>query len=193
MSQTAHVGCLNDHYGSVLKRLREVRGISQEELAFRTGLDRTYVSMLERNRRLPSLATVEKISAALAMKPSRFIKMVEDACDCKAKESNQNSQVTPVHKAKYEFSSRADEKAEVYLVRMEEVGEGAYVVRYGLAPSLLVYPLAGATMMSLEAVQFLGRLWGTGHIPEALRKDYKAWLTKLEFELINQHDEKSQN
>lgn len=89
MSQTAYLGCLNDHYGTVLKRLREVKGISQEELAFLTGLDRTYVSMLERNRRQPSLATVEKISAAFAMKPSRFLKMVEDVCDFEIQQLNQ--------------------------------------------------------------------------------------------------------
>lgn len=90
-----------------------------------------------------------------------------------------------MRKAKYEFSSRIADKAESYLVRMEEVGEGTYQVHYGLVPDLQAYPLTGAPMMPLEAVQFLGRLWGTGHIPEALREDYKAWLTKLELELLN--------
>ena len=84
MSQTAYEGCLQTHYGMVLKRLREVGGISQEELAFRTGLDRTYVSMLERSLRQPSLATVEKISVAFGMKPSSFVEMVEHACDFEA-------------------------------------------------------------------------------------------------------------
>lgn len=90
-----------------------------------------------------------------------------------------------MHKAKYEFTSRVADEAEPYLVRMEEVGEGSYLVHYGSTLNLQAYPAAGATMMSLEAVQFLGRLWGTGHIPEPLSEEYKAWLTNLERELLN--------
>ena len=90
-----------------------------------------------------------------------------------------------MHKARYEFSSRFADKDEPYLVRMEEVGEGAYLVHYGTAADMLAYPSDGATMMSLEAVQFLGRLWGSGHIPESLSEKYKAWLTSLELELLN--------
>lgn len=117
------------------------------------------------------------------MKSSRFLKMVEDACMCQAKEKNQ--QAEKVQKIKYEFSSRADEQTEAYLVRLEEVGEGVYVVRYGLASALQTHPAAGQTMLSLEAIQFLGRLWGSKHIPEVLRKDYKAWLGKMETDLID--------
>jgi len=88
------------------------------------------------------------------------------------------------HKARHEFGSPADKAADPYLVRMEEVGEGSFVVYYGPASSLQVYP-AAATMMALEAVQFLGRLWGAGNIPASLREDYKAWLTRIELELLN--------
>jgi len=64
-------------YGKTLKDIRTQKGISQQELAFMTELDRTYISMLERNLRQPSLETVFKISAALGLKASEFIRMIE--------------------------------------------------------------------------------------------------------------------
>ncbi|QGG57887.1 helix-turn-helix domain-containing protein [Paenibacillus sp. B01] len=50
------------------KRVRELRarsGISQELLADRAGLDRTYISGIERGERNISLVNIEKIAAAL--------------------------------------------------------------------------------------------------------------------------------
>lgn len=48
-----------------LKRLRNKARLSQEELALRAGLDRTYISGCERGVRNPSLLSVEKIAEAL--------------------------------------------------------------------------------------------------------------------------------
>ncbi|RYG89775.1 XRE family transcriptional regulator [Loktanella sp. IMCC34160] len=51
-------------------RMREERlrlGISQEELAHRANLDRTYVSGCERRLRNPSLVSVERIANALGI------------------------------------------------------------------------------------------------------------------------------
>ncbi|HSH72112.1 MAG TPA: helix-turn-helix transcriptional regulator [Methylophilaceae bacterium] len=64
-------------YGKTLKDIRTQKGISQQELAFMTELDRTYISMLERNLRQPSLETVFKISVALGFKASEFIALIE--------------------------------------------------------------------------------------------------------------------
>jgi len=52
-------------FASNLKRLRAKARLSQEELALRAGLDRTYISGCERAVRNPSLLSVEKISEAL--------------------------------------------------------------------------------------------------------------------------------
>jgi transcriptional regulator with XRE-family HTH domain len=41
--------------------------ISQEELGFRTGLDRTYISGIERGERNPSLKNIGKLSKALKL------------------------------------------------------------------------------------------------------------------------------
>ena len=56
---------LEQRFGSVVRRRRERLKISQEALAHRAGLHRTYISMLERGTRMPSIGVVEKLAAAL--------------------------------------------------------------------------------------------------------------------------------
>jgi transcriptional regulator with XRE-family HTH domain len=51
--------------GPAFRSLRERAEISQEELAFRAGLDRTYVSGIERGRRNPSLKSMQRVAAEL--------------------------------------------------------------------------------------------------------------------------------
>ncbi|HEX5363317.1 MAG TPA: helix-turn-helix transcriptional regulator [Gallionella sp.] len=171
-----------------MRRLREQAGISQEELAFRTSLDRTYVSMLERGRRQPSLATVEKVAEALGMKASVFLQLVENDC-IGQKPLNVAASEAQDKQMKYLFSGQANDAGELFLVELEEVGEGAFLVRYGTMTStsgLERYPKDGSSMMPLEAVQFLGRLRTCEQMPESCRADYKAWLTQLEIDFINQ-------
>jgi transcriptional regulator with XRE-family HTH domain len=48
-----------------LRQLRTERGLSQEKLAERAGLDRTYVSGCERGRRNATLRTLARLAAAL--------------------------------------------------------------------------------------------------------------------------------
>lgn len=48
-----------------LRALREARGLSQEALADKAGLDRTYVSSCERGERNVTLATLERLVGAL--------------------------------------------------------------------------------------------------------------------------------
>jgi CheY-like chemotaxis protein len=56
--------------GVAIKTERSVLGISQEELAERAGLHRTYVCDLERGARNPSIASVEKLAQALELSVS---------------------------------------------------------------------------------------------------------------------------
>jgi len=51
-----------------IKRLRAVRGWSQEELAKKAGLARAYIARLEIGRHDPSLSTVVKLAKALKVK-----------------------------------------------------------------------------------------------------------------------------
>jgi len=53
--------------GAAIKAERSVLGISQEELADRAGLHRTYVSEIERGARNLSIASIEKLAQALKL------------------------------------------------------------------------------------------------------------------------------
>ena len=60
-------------FGKKLKEARAVKGLSQEALALSLEFDRTYISMLERGKRNPSLFTIHKIADFLEVKPSSLV------------------------------------------------------------------------------------------------------------------------
>ncbi len=58
--------------GARIRSARHGRGLSQEELADRASLDRTYVGGIERGERNVSILNLEKISKALGLDLSSF-------------------------------------------------------------------------------------------------------------------------
>ena len=49
-----------------MKRLRKERGWSQEALADEAGLDRTYISGIERVVKNPTITVIERVASALS-------------------------------------------------------------------------------------------------------------------------------
>lgn len=68
---------LEQTFGEVLKVLRNKKELSQEELADLAELDRTYISLLERGLRQPTLSTIFSLAKALGVSPSEFISKVQ--------------------------------------------------------------------------------------------------------------------
>ncbi|MNT24110.1 helix-turn-helix protein [compost metagenome] len=64
-------------FGITLKKYRGMASLSQEELAHQSNLDRTYISLLERGLRRPTLNTIIVISKCLNKKPSELVQEVE--------------------------------------------------------------------------------------------------------------------
>ena len=64
-------------FGEVLRRLRLGAGLSQEQLALNCGLDRTFISLLERGLRQPTLTTLFVLAETLQIRPSKLIASVE--------------------------------------------------------------------------------------------------------------------
>lgn len=56
-----------------IQRMRRARGWSQEVLAENCGIDRTYVSGIERGLRNPSIGILKKLAAALETEPYELI------------------------------------------------------------------------------------------------------------------------
>ena len=64
-------------YGQAARKVRLEQGISQEELADRCGLHRTYISDVELGKRNISLENIERIAISLNRTLSDFFKEVE--------------------------------------------------------------------------------------------------------------------
>ena len=65
------------NFGQLIVERRKALGISQEELAFRSDLDRTYVSGLERGVRNPSLTAIVKVATGLGITTDKLLKGLE--------------------------------------------------------------------------------------------------------------------
>jgi transcriptional regulator with XRE-family HTH domain len=59
------MGDLRKTFGENVKKARLARGLSQESLAAEAGIDRTYISGIERGLRNPSLDLIERLAGAL--------------------------------------------------------------------------------------------------------------------------------
>lgn len=59
--------------GRNARRIREGLGLSQEEVAFRAGLKRSYLSDLERGTRNPTVRALGRLAEALEVHPARLL------------------------------------------------------------------------------------------------------------------------
>jgi transcriptional regulator with XRE-family HTH domain len=69
-----HKGPLREVLAANLRRLRAARGWSQEALAHESGVNRTYLSSVERAERNISIDNIERIAKALELEPWRLLK-----------------------------------------------------------------------------------------------------------------------
>lgn len=53
--------------GKNVRKIRQQRDLTQEQLAFEAGIDLTYVGGIERGRRNPSLTVMARIADALSV------------------------------------------------------------------------------------------------------------------------------
>lgn len=65
-------------FGKVLKEFRKQVGLSQEQLGLACDLDRTFISLLERGLRQPSLTTLFLLSDKLKVPATSIIQRVEE-------------------------------------------------------------------------------------------------------------------
>ena len=75
------VPAISKRFGSAVRDRRTAAGITQEELAERAGLHPTYVSMVERGVRNPTLDVAARIAKALK---AELPKLIEEAQGQKA-------------------------------------------------------------------------------------------------------------
>jgi transcriptional regulator with XRE-family HTH domain len=64
--------------GTAIKEHRSALGLTQEQLAERCGFDRTYISMLERGKRNPSLLNLLRLAEGLETSVSKLTEVYND-------------------------------------------------------------------------------------------------------------------
>jgi transcriptional regulator with XRE-family HTH domain len=69
-----HKGPLRDTLAKNMRRLRATRGLSQEALAHESGLNRTYLSGVERSERNVSIDNIARIAEGLGIEPWKLLK-----------------------------------------------------------------------------------------------------------------------
>jgi len=66
-----------ENFGMVLKKLRNAQNLSQEVLADRCDRHPSYISLLERNQKKPTLGTLVALAHGLKMNASEMLKELE--------------------------------------------------------------------------------------------------------------------
>jgi transcriptional regulator with XRE-family HTH domain len=72
-------GDIRERFGDAVRGRREELGLTQEDLADRAGIHRTYLSDVERGSRNVSLVNIERLAAALSLPLSKLFRLVERA------------------------------------------------------------------------------------------------------------------
>lgn len=62
-----------EKFGANLAKVRKEHGVTQEELAARLAMHRTYIGLIERGERNPTVRTLYKIAKALKISASELI------------------------------------------------------------------------------------------------------------------------
>lgn len=61
------------HFGTNLRTARRRLGLTQEEVARRSGVHATEVSRIEAGKRDPKVSTLERLAKAVEVKPARLL------------------------------------------------------------------------------------------------------------------------
>jgi transcriptional regulator with XRE-family HTH domain len=64
-------------FGARVRTLRKAKELSQEQLAERTGLHRTYIGGIERGERNVSLINIVRLANALEVSPSDLLQGIQ--------------------------------------------------------------------------------------------------------------------
>jgi transcriptional regulator with XRE-family HTH domain len=65
-------------FGKILRLVRKEAKLSQEQLALSAGVERNFVSLIERGVNQPTIRVVFKLAHALGVSPSKLIELTEE-------------------------------------------------------------------------------------------------------------------
>lgn len=62
-----------EKFGEKMQKARKAKGVTQEELAAKLSMHRTYIGLIERGERNPTIRTLYKIAKALGVQASELL------------------------------------------------------------------------------------------------------------------------
>ncbi|MBT3199052.1 MAG: helix-turn-helix transcriptional regulator [Phycisphaerales bacterium] len=68
---------ISEAFGLILRQARQDKGLTQERLGELSGLHRTYISLLERGQRTPTLDVLFRLAGSLGVSASDMVKGLE--------------------------------------------------------------------------------------------------------------------
>jgi transcriptional regulator with XRE-family HTH domain len=68
---------ISEAFGLILRQVRQDKGLTQERLGELAGLHRTYISLLERGLRTPTLDVLFRLAKSLGVSASDLVKELE--------------------------------------------------------------------------------------------------------------------
>ena len=93
---------IRTYFGRNLKRIRKLKGLPQELLAEKTGLERRQITRIETGKSFPSFRTLDSLCCALDVSPSELFNFSEIAASAPQAEVNDNDIILNSIKAKLE-------------------------------------------------------------------------------------------
>ena len=70
-------------FGIVLRETREIKGLTQEKLAYNIKSHPTHISRLENGHKQPTLTTIYKLAAALSINPIELLQLLQTKLESK--------------------------------------------------------------------------------------------------------------
>ena len=69
---------IEEAFGAVIRDLRKSNNFSQEKLAERSNLDRSFISLIECGHKQPSLITIYQLAKAFKLSASKLLALTEE-------------------------------------------------------------------------------------------------------------------
>ncbi len=69
---------IEEAFGEVIRDLRKSNNFSQEKLAERSNLDRSFISLMECGHKQPSLITIYQLAKAFKLSASKLLALTEE-------------------------------------------------------------------------------------------------------------------
>jgi|SRR6185437_2126064 len=64
-------------FGDAVREVRKMRGLSQMDLFIESGIDRTYISAVERGVQSPTVRMIVRLASYLKVRPSELLRRME--------------------------------------------------------------------------------------------------------------------